>query len=132
MDVSVGLNWSWGSVFAAEVLSSSVHGFSLWSGSSSGFFNLDLSSVVFSSSEFKGGIQGRSETELDKGNTFWFSIRSHEEVEVKDFSTRFEQRSDIGIKGIERKSLNTDFEFTGFIIFGVLNGLFYFLDGDFF
>jgi hypothetical protein len=102
LDIGVGLDWSWVASFATETLSSSWHGVSLCSGSSSGFFDLDLSSVVFSSSELEGSIQGRSQTELDECNSFWFAVRSHKEVEVKNFSAWFEQSSDVTIKGIER------------------------------
>jgi hypothetical protein len=70
--------------------------------------------------------------ELDECDSFWFSIGSHEKVEVEDLSAWLKKGSDIGIESVEGKSLDADFEFSCFIVFGVLNWFLYFLDGNFF
>ena len=128
---SVGFNWSWASGLSTEIASSSWHWVTLCSGFTSGFFNLDLSSEMLSSGKFKSSIQSWSSTELDESDSFWFSIGSHEKGNIENLSTWLEQSSDIRIISVEGESLDTDFEFSGFIIFSVLNWCFYFLGNNF-
>ncbi len=76
---------------------------------------------MLGSAKLQSLVQSRSFTELDECNTFWLSIRSHEQVEVKDLSAFFEKSSDVWVISVEWESLDTGFEFSFFLFLSVLS-----------
>ena len=99
-----------------------------WSSSSSslrfslGFFNIDVSAELFSFVQSQSSIEGRFFAKLDKGQTLWLAVRSHQEFTVEDISTLSEKTSNIIFVSLEGKALDTNFEFS-FFIFNLFNFL---------